>query len=63
MTTTTATTRDGARYTFAPDFSSVLVDGEDRALLTPPTVHVGFKMLLVFRDGGTKVTDNVAALA
>lgn len=61
--TTTVTTRDGARYTFAPDFASVSVEGIDRALLSPPSVDMGFRMLLTYTDGGHDLTEHVSEVS
>lgn len=58
--TTTVTTRDGARYEFTPDFSSVSVNGDIRELLSPPSVDRGFRMLLSYRDGGHDMTEHVS---
>lgn len=66
--TTTVTTRDGARYTFAPDFTTVSVAGDSRELLSRPALAPGFRMLLSYTDGGhdltahvTEVTDETVA--
>lgn len=61
--TTTVTTRDGARYTFAPDFTAVSVEGDSRELLSRPTLGVGFRMLLSYTDGGHDLTAHVTEVA
>lgn len=57
--TTTVTTRDGARYTFAPDFTTVSVEGDSRELLTRPAMAPGFRMFLSYADGEHDLTAHV----
>lgn len=57
--TTTVTTRDGARYTFAPDFTTVSVEGDSRELLSRPSVAPGFRMFLSYADGEHDLTAHV----